>query len=36
MASEAFISSDDSKVKIAVIPANEELVLAREVYRKIN
>ena len=36
MATEAVISSDDSKVKILVIPANEELVLAREVLRKIN
>jgi acetate kinase len=36
MASEAIISSEDSKVKILVIPANEELVLAREVFRKIN
>ena len=36
MATEAVISSDDSKVKILVIPANEELVLAREVHRKIN
>lgn len=34
MAEEAIISSDDSKVKIMVIPANEELVLAREVTRK--
>ena len=36
MASEAIISADNSKVKIMVIPANEELVLAREVYRKVN
>ncbi len=34
-ATEAVISTDRSKVKILVIPANEELVLAREVYRKI-
>lgn len=33
-AEEAVISSDDSKVKVLVIPANEELVLAREVFRK--
>ena len=33
---EAELSADDSKVKIFVIPANEELVLAREVYRKVN
>ena len=33
---EAELSADDSKVKIYVIPANEELVLAREVYRKVN
>ena len=36
MASEAVISSDNSPVKIIVIPANEELVLAREVHRKIS
>ena len=35
-ATEAVISSDDSPVKIIVIPANEELVLAREVYRKLS
>ncbi|MBT8044283.1 MAG: acetate kinase, partial [Verrucomicrobiae bacterium] len=35
IATEADISSDSSKVKILVIPTNEELVLAREVYRKI-
>lgn len=33
---EAELSADDSKVKIFVIPANEELVLAREVYLKVN
>ena len=33
---EALISTDDSPVKIFVIPANEELVLAREVYRKVS
>ncbi|MGJ8644900.1 MAG: acetate/propionate family kinase [Luteolibacter sp.] len=33
---EAVISTDDSPVKIIVIPANEELVLAREVYRKLS
>jgi acetate kinase len=32
-AEEAVISSSDSKVKIMVIPANEELVVAREVKR---
>ncbi|MGB2266658.1 MAG: acetate kinase, partial [Akkermansiaceae bacterium] len=36
MADEAIISTDSSKVKIMVIPANEELVLAREVYRKVS
>ncbi|MDP4626020.1 MAG: acetate/propionate family kinase [Akkermansiaceae bacterium] len=35
-ATEAIISSDDSPVKVIVIPANEELVLAREVYRKLS
>lgn len=35
-ADEAIISTDDSPVKIMVIPANEELVLAREVKRKIS
>lgn len=35
-ATEAVISADDSPVKIIVIPANEELVLAREVYRKLS
>ena len=35
-AEEAIISTPDSKVKIMVIPANEELVLAREVTRKIS
>jgi acetate kinase len=35
-ATEAVISTDDSLVKIIVIPANEELVLAREVYRKLS
>ncbi len=34
-ATEAVISTDESLVKIIVIPANEELVLAREVYRKL-
>jgi len=33
---EAELSDDSSRVKIFVIPANEELVLAREVYRKIS
>lgn len=32
---EAEISAEGSKVKVLVLPANEELVLAREVYRKI-
>lgn len=32
---EGVISADNSAVKILVIPANEELVVAREVYRKI-
>jgi len=36
MASESVISSENSKVKVMVIPANEELVLAREVHRKIS
>ncbi|KAB2641254.1 MAG: acetate kinase [Verrucomicrobia bacterium] len=35
-ATEALISSADSAVKIFVIPANEELVLAREVFRKLS
>ena len=35
LGAEAEISSADSQVKIHVIPANEELVLAREVFRKI-
>jgi acetate kinase len=35
-ATESIISTDDSAVKIMVIPANEELVLAREVYRKLS
>lgn len=33
---EGEISAADSKVKVFVIPANEELVLAREVYRKVS
>ena len=32
---EGFISTDDSTFKALVIPANEELVVAREVYRKL-
>ena len=32
---EGEISAADSKVKVFVVPANEELVLAREVYRKV-
>ena len=32
---EGEISTPDSKVKVHVIPANEELVLAREVFRKL-
>jgi acetate kinase len=32
---EAELSTADSKAKIFVIPANEELVLAREVFRKV-
>ena len=32
---EGEVSSADSKVKVFVVPANEELVLAREVYRKV-
>jgi acetate kinase len=35
-ATEADISSSDSSVRILVIPANEELVLAREVFRKLS
>ena len=31
---EGFISTPDSAIKVLVIPANEELVVAREVYRK--
>jgi acetate kinase len=33
---EGEISAESSKVKVFVIPANEELVLAREVYRKVS
>ena len=32
---EGIISTPDSKVKILVVPANEELVIAREVYRNL-
>ena len=32
-ANEAFISKPDSRVKVLVIPTNEELVVAREVKR---
>lgn len=35
-ATEAEISAADSTVKVFVIPANEELVLAREVFRKLS
>nr|MCU0750899.1 acetate/propionate family kinase [Akkermansiaceae bacterium] len=35
-ATEADLSSGDSAAKILVIPANEELVLAREVFRKLS
>lgn len=35
-ATEAVISTADSAVQILVIPANEELVLAREVFRKLS
>mgnify|MGYP000333174193 CR=1 FL=1 len=35
-ATEAEISTPDSPVKVLVIPANEELVLAREVFRKLS
>ena len=33
--SEGIISSDDSTIKVVVIPANEELVIAREVQRHV-
>lgn len=33
---EGVISADDSTIKVVVIPANEELVIAREVFRNIN
>lgn len=33
---ETLVSADDSKVKVYVIPTNEELVLVREVYRKVS
>jgi len=36
IATESVISADGSPVKIIVIPANEELVLAREVFRKLS
>ena len=32
---EGIISTPESKIKVMVIPANEELVIAREVYRKV-
>ena len=32
---EGVISADDSSIKVVVIPANEELVIAREVFRNI-
>ena len=32
---EGIISTQDSSIKVMVIPANEELVIAREVYRKV-
>ena len=32
---EGIISTADSKIKVTVIPANEELVIAREVYRNV-
>ena len=32
---EANISGENSRVQVLVIPANEELVLAREVYQKV-
>jgi acetate kinase len=35
-ATEADIASDQSAARILVIPANEELVLAREVFRKLS
>ncbi len=35
-ATEADLSADGSSVRILVIPANEELVLAREVFRKLS
>jgi acetate kinase len=33
LAAETVISADDSKIKIMVIPTNEELVIARDTYR---
>ncbi|EDY81363.1 acetate kinase [Verrucomicrobiia bacterium DG1235] len=33
---EGVISASDSKIKVVVIPANEELVIAREVYRQVS
>ncbi|TVP75451.1 MAG: acetate/propionate family kinase [Puniceicoccaceae bacterium] len=33
---EGIISTADSKIKVIVIPANEELVIAREVFRRVN
>jgi acetate kinase len=35
-ATEADIATDDSAARVLVIPANEELVLAREVFRKLS
>lgn len=33
---EGYISTDDSKVKVLVIPTNEEIIVARETARIIN
>ncbi len=33
---EALLSTDDSKVKIYVVPTNEELAIARETVRLVN
>jgi acetate kinase len=33
---EAFISTDDSKIKVMVVPTNEELAIARETMKILN
>ena len=33
---EAVLSKDDSRIKVLVVPTNEELLIARDTYRMIN